>query len=215
MLLAAGRDGYFFSLQVVGGSTTTMHRCTGRGIPISIGLQNSVEQNRQCAAAWGTDWLSLHAAATARPAVVFDIDSTLVVGDTPIPSMCQLYQRAAELGVAVFVITARSSKGKKDALDDLSRLGLPAPRHLFTHPSHQPLECARDAALQKSIARSRIADKGYAVVLNVGDAVGDHVANPADRLPGGDVIRKDDVAVYIHEGVAHIKLPTVRTEKGR
>lgn len=172
--------------------------------------EGGVERRRERAAAWCVRWLSLHLAArTPRPCAVFDLDSTLLAGEAPIPSMCRLHEWCHRAGVTVFWVTARASTGKRVTMEQMvDGARLTAPRHIFMHPVDTPLRCAADAARQKERARRRIAERAYTLVLNVGDQAGDHTPD-ASHVPGR--IRRDDVGVYVDaDGCAHVKLPTVR-----
>lgn len=96
-----------------------------------------------------------------------------------IPGTLRLYQRARQLGVAVFFITGRpesqreaTEKNLRDAgYADWSGLIMRAPDH------------AKEATIPyKSAARKQIADKGYRIVLNVGDQWSDLRGRPQAEL---------------------------------
>lgn len=186
----------------------------GNGLPLAICHRHEqVETSRVKAAQWCEKWVRMHAVSTPRAAAIFDMDSTLLISEgddvKAIQSICNLYTTCETLGITVFVITARAYSGKALAFSQLAKCGLRKPRHMFLHPDETPLTCAKDAAVQKSISRERIKERQYTVILNAGDATGDHVEEAAD-MPSN--IHRNDVAVYIdpRDGVAHLKLPTIR-----
>ena len=187
-----------------------MRKRVGSGVPTAVcDSVSDVEGRRVQASGWCGKWLQMHAKVTERPCAVFDIDSTLIHGDKAIVSMCQLHEKCHQMGMVVFWITARSSEGREATMQQMvDGIKLTPPRHLFMHPVLTPLNNAADAAKQKRVARDRIRDRNYFIVLNAGDQHGDHT-DDASPVPGR--MHRGDVGVYVDEdGCAHIKLPTIR-----
>ena len=178
-------------------------------MPLARAPRERVDAQRERVCEWGKRWLRMRAGTCPHPAVVFDVDWTLVDGNGGrIEPVVRLYDVAGELGYARFIITARSSEGKRSTAEQLARLGIDAPRHAFFHGVNVPLATADDAAQEKERSRNKILKKRYTIVLNVGDAFGDHASGERRREIQTAVGDNSICAVYVNvdDGVAHLKL---------
>jgi ribonucleotide monophosphatase NagD (HAD superfamily) len=185
-----------------------MRRERGLGCPIAVcESDENVEAHRAAAARWGLRWARIARRAHARPAAVFDVDATLLDGDRAIPSICALHADVQREGIATFVVTARSDEGRAVTDAQLSKIGVAHYAHMFMHPARSRCTSWREAAAQKQRSRERISERGYTIVLNVGDSWGDHLTSD----PTGITRRatRDRVVVYVdpRDAVAHVKLP--------
>lgn len=179
---------------------------TRDGEPVAFCEADDLETQRDEACRWAEEWLHWRAACTEKPAVVFDIDATLVHEQATIPSVLRLYETAKALGAARFIITARSDDGRTYTRNELRRHGIEEPRHLFMHPRHAPCSSSAEAGQAKEAARRRIEKRGYSVILNVGDAFHDHYASGHRELHRVIGNRRCAVFVDQDDGCAHLKL---------
>jgi predicted secreted acid phosphatase len=126
---------------------------------------------------------------TRKPAVVLDIDGTIVLNcsdgvarvATHIRRLIRTCRRAK---IPIFCITARSASDYNEDFTrrQLSSCGLPKPRDLFLMPEND------DYATYKRRARDAIRERGYQILLSVGD----QFADLCDR----DRPELDDATVY-------------------
>jgi predicted secreted acid phosphatase len=138
-------------------------------------------------------------------AIVFDIDQTAFLYTITVchkkTGVCErrsfkqpqrneqvydIYQFAIANGIAVFFVTARTTGGTEITHRDLIRLGFGQMDGLFLRPLEQRYQGKAGVALYKSNVRRWISDRGYHILLNMGDKWQD--------LNGG----------YAHK---HVKLP--------
>jgi hypothetical protein len=132
--------------------------------------------------------------ASCTPAIVFDIDDTLVswypvletvdfVSNqqvssaaidgclTPkIRSTAALFDQAKRLGVTVFLITGRPDTYRAPTAACLTKLGLTGYRQLTMRAADQ---MSLTAEAYKSAARKKIEDRGFRIALAIGDQVSD------------------------------------------
>lgn len=166
-------------------------------------------QQRLEAMRWARRWVAWRRSAVKKPCVVFDIDATLVHKQQKIAEVCALYEELARDGVAVFVITARSGcdEGRRYTREEMDRLQITRPRHLFLHPPSTPCQTATQAALAKRAARERIASKGYTILVSVGDAFSDHFV-PSEQRELQHALGTRMTAVFVDpaDSMAHVKL---------
>ena len=192
-----------------------MRRELVSGVAVGLSEAAHVEAQREDVCAWATRWLAWRAACAARPAAVFDIDATLLNGDALIPSVVALYNTAGELGMVRFIITARSTDGKAYTRDELAKHNIAPPRHLYMHPQDKPCSTSAEAGAAKEWARKKIAEKGYTLLLNIGDAFHDHYTPPS-HAELHHAIPSDACAAFVdpNDGCAHVKLAHVRPHRG-
>lgn len=111
-----------------------------------------------------------------NPAVVFDIDDTLIDSRTHkvIPSMLVLYNRVKRLGIPIFLITARDPSSRSYTVNQLRSVGVTGYKELFMVPNHE----FHIKGKSKAKIRKKILSMGYTVFLNIGD-------DPTDFVDGG------------------------------
>ena len=177
------------------------------GIPVAFcEASESLEAQREETCEWVDRWMGLKSQCCERPAAVFDIDATLLIGPDPIPSVINLYNSALRSGVTVFIITARSEDGREYTRQELEKHGIQQPRHLFMHPRNKPCSSSEQAGRAKERSRRRIRSKRFTIILNVGDAFHDHYTPPSHKglhkVMGG----RCSVFVDPEDGCAHVKL---------
>lgn len=96
-----------------------------------------------------------------------------------IPGTLRLYQRARQLGVAIFFITGRPELQREATEKNLHTAGYADWSGLIMPTPEQ----AKDSTiLYKSAAREKIANQGYRIVLNVGDQWSDLKGKPQAEL---------------------------------
>lgn len=128
-------------------------------------------------------------AKTKKPAIVFDIDDTLlsayrcakpdgftrgaigicvVTGkQTKIKQTVALYKYAIKKKVTVFLISARPANLRSQTLEHLSKAGLSGYKSLSLRPTDDPNTTTQ--VPYKSGERQKIQKKGYTIVANLGD----------------------------------------------
>ena len=159
-----------------------MRPIKGVGIPLALcDSADGIDEQRSEVCEWAKCWIAWRGLCCERPAAIFDIDATLLHINDQISSVVSLYNATGRLGITRFIITARSDDGKEYTRKELQHHNIAQPRHLFMHPQHEPCASSVDAGRMKACARKRIADKGYTVILNVGDAFHDHYSPPTRR----------------------------------
>lgn len=147
------------------------------------------------------DWV---ATRTPKPgeklAAVFDIDETLI-SSVPnildcgfcssslqarlfgnrhlpaIPPVLDLYDFAKSKGVTVILLTGRSESGRSATITDLTAAGIEGYGDLLMRPAGN----TQPAAIMKANARRGVEQKGYKVILSIGDQLSDLAGGYAER----------------------------------
>lgn len=97
-------------------------------------------------------------------AIVFDIDGTLLNDETPIKPVVDLYNIGKSMGFHNFIITARDSHGVSETIDQLNKIGIyDYDSMYFRLPIYWNMDQYKESC------RKSITDKGYNVVLSIGD----------------------------------------------
>jgi predicted secreted acid phosphatase len=134
----------------------------------------------------------------ARPAVIFDIDETLLStwpilesgefcfdpdrfaafldrADAPvIEPVRELFNRTVAKHATVFLITSRNEKHRPATLINLKTAGIVGYQELIMQPD-DPAVIGHE---YKRAARQTIVDRGYEIVMSVGDQLGDLANRP-------------------------------------
>lgn len=114
-------------------------------------------------------------------AVVFDIDDTLIDSSTHeiIVPMMLLYAQIQRMGIPIYLVTARPPVYWKETEDELVRNGINGYERLYMVDHyikpvyHGDRLIEEDKAIRKARVRKHIEEKGYDILLNVGDDPGD------------------------------------------
>ncbi len=149
------------------------------------------------------DWVETRAAAIQpgeKLAAVFDIDETALSGLsemtqcdfcansvrssvfppgklTPIRPVLDLYNFAKSKGIAMFFLTGRYETAREIATGNLNAAGYSGWTDLLFRPNGN----SQTAALMKAGVRKGIEQKGYKIVLNIGDQLSDLAGGYAER----------------------------------
>ena len=146
-------------------------------------------------------WIESRSARGGKLAVVFDIDET-VLSNLPhmkesdwgyrekewdkwmarsaapaISPLREVYRVARDRGVAVFFITGRTAKDRRDTARNLALQGMGKYEELITRPDG-PKEPAADF---KSARRREITARGFTIIANIGDQATDLEGGFAER----------------------------------
>ena len=100
-------------------------------------------------------------------AMVFDIDETLLdLSGNPIEPVVNLYNMVKSKGITPIIITARFGHERNTELtrNQLIRAGITGWRFIYFLPPHK-----NDVSLYKQISRQDAHDRGYHVVMSIGD----------------------------------------------
>lgn len=89
----------------------------------------------------------------------------------------EVYRRARQRGVAVFFISTRSERQRKDTVRNLAAVGCAECAALILQPDGDK----RSAAAFKTAERARLAAEGYAIIANVGDQASDLAGGFAEK----------------------------------
>jgi len=102
-----------------------------------------------------------------NPAVVFDIDDTLIdsVSERTIHSIHRLYDVVQQLGIPIFLVTARDPRYRAYTQRQLQRSNITGYQELLMIP----LNRNRNRGLAKAEHRKYIESLGYRILMNVGD----------------------------------------------
>lgn len=166
-----------------------------------------IEEQRQQCAQWTLKWLKLKKDTVTKPAVVFDIDATLLNKEARIESICALYQACRAMRIACFIVTARDAVYREKTMETLKKLDLLHFKHMYMMEVGEAKVTATYVAASKLRSRDKIHRHGYCIILNVGDAWHDH-AMPKDTVDMKTRLPANQTFVYITpDGVAHLKLP--------
>ncbi len=98
-------------------------------------------------------------------AVVFDIDGTLLNDDEPILPVVNFYNICKSLGYSLFIVTARDSNGTQETIDQLYKMNITDYVSIYLR-----LPIYWDMTKYKTSCRESIVNKGYNVVLSIGDS---------------------------------------------
>jgi acid phosphatase len=96
-----------------------------------------------------------------------------------IPGTLRLFKEAQRLGVAVFFISGRSESQRDATVQNLEAVGYHNWLGLALWGSHPSQETVTE---YKSSERSKIAQAGYQIILNVGDQMSDLNGNPQAEM---------------------------------
>jgi predicted secreted acid phosphatase len=149
------------------------------------------------------EYLLEHAGEGGRPAIVFDIDDTILSNYNalsandfgrvipllmmaiqnadfpPIQATLDLYRLAVANEVAVFFISGRSDSLREATVRNLAEAGITTFEGLILQPVDAPV--APSVIPFKSGARQRITEAGYRILVNVGDQDSDLAGGFAER----------------------------------
>lgn len=140
----------------------------------------------------------LHLPAGARPAIVSDIDETVLSswpsihasgftwqperfdrlaheGMQALAPMVALYRQVREMGVEIFYVTARGEDLAAATARNLAAEGLGDYTALILKPAGAPHDF-------KAAERLKIREAGYTILLHLGDQLGDLSGNPEDDI---------------------------------
>lgn len=111
-----------------------------------------------------------------NPAVVFDIDGTLIsINGRRIEEVYNLYLYCKQKGYSIFIITARPDIVSIRKLTEIQLQNCNISyKQLFMKPA-----LFLDNGFFKSEIRRSIEKSGYKIILNVGDLNSDHVGYPS------------------------------------
>lgn len=140
-------------------------------------------------------------AAAPKPAVVFDIDETLMSNyfanptflvemgsagiapgsvfgtGVPLEGVKQSYEEAVKRGIAIFMITGRPEWLRTVTEDNLKRVGYSTWNKIVLETSSS----SGSKVAYKSGARKEIEDQGYTIIANVGDQYSDLEGGYSER----------------------------------
>ena len=111
----------------------------------------------------------LYSSDKKQPAVVFDIDGTLVhdnTWDSPIWSVINFCNHCKEIGFSTIIVTARPGweHNMESTKNSLQKLGLRCDSFFFRHPDYKDLDQF------KTQTREFIStDKNYKILMSIGD----------------------------------------------
>lgn len=135
-------------------------------------------------------------------AVVFDLDETLFSSyktmkqlnfgvtshdvliqnassdEAGIPPTIALYQFAKKHHIAIFIISGRMTKFRKNTEANLQNLGMSGWNQLYLKPMNSK---GKSISAFKSGVRKKITEAGYDIVLNIGDQTSDLSGGYADK----------------------------------
>jgi predicted secreted acid phosphatase len=178
------------------------------GCLIATSTHSELQYQRDEVARWMKRYVHLQSKTSERVAAVFDIDATLVHANSLIEPIVDLYNDCMAMNVTCFMVTARPSEAKEFTCRQLDELGIARPRHIFFHPTDLPCKNSEQAGRQKLTSRNRIVNKGYRIIVNVGDAFHDHYV-PSERSELHEKLHNKTCFAFIDTrdgGVAHVKL---------
>ena len=149
---------------------------------------------------WAKNYLSCIVPLMKRPAVVFDIDGTLLKGESEKtskknPAVAAIYDWCIKHNIDCFVVTARMETlpGIKAPINmrnkterELVRLGFDKYKKLFMFNETMAQRHRNDPAPFKRKVRHSLRENGYQIILNVGDMWTDHTVEKDD----GDRVSK-------------------------
>jgi predicted secreted acid phosphatase len=136
---------------------------------------------------------------TAKLALVFDIDDTVLLDNGPnkrqtvLKGMQHLFHRARELNYGLFFITARPDRNDNfsHTKRQLQRTGFGDYTKLFLMPPQ--FRAANQYSAFKYLMRHQIEKEGYQIVLNCGDSMHDLLVLPdvaAEKTVSASTVKK-------------------------
>jgi hypothetical protein len=198
--------------------------------PLSeMGLVVAEDASVSVAAEWLLRWVAFCANAVPSPgalprppAVVFDVDATLVRysatsprGQAAVESVCQLYRACVAAGALCFVVTARADgpAGREElvrVLRDCARV--PPPRASYLRPPHVRATAEDLAHFKRGCRRCIEEEHGVTIVGNIGDSWHDLLDSPFTEASRRLYALSDAhsfVLFPVGSTVASVKLPAV------
>jgi len=120
----------------------------------------------------------VHVGQGRMPAVVFDIDDTLIDSTTrsSIIPMVLVYRKIQKMNIPIFIITARSNVFLKETHTELRQHRITGYQNLYMvgHDLRTtPGSFIEDKNMRKAKARQQVESQGYDILLNIGDDPGD------------------------------------------
>lgn len=108
-----------------------------------------------------------------NPAIVFDIDDTLIDSITSKTIVCirDLYHVAQDLQIPIFIITARDPRYRRYTERQLKSCGISGYQELLMIPFAEN----QDRGIAKAQHRAYIESLGYSMLMNIGDDPQDFV----------------------------------------
>ena len=176
-----GRDlcsaGYSAAWSGSSGGVTVFGESEGVALPAAepveagCGLQYlSVFRDVACAIRWALAYIGVMRRLCIKPAIVLDIDGTILINKTGgastcVPAFRSLVQACANNGVEVFTVTARPYSGSNyvHSMRQLAECGIHPCKKLYMRPRHS------EYANYKFSAREEIRNDGYTILLSIGD----------------------------------------------
>jgi predicted secreted acid phosphatase len=145
-------------------------------------------------AKWAKKYLSCVVPMVKKPAVVFDIDGTLLKGESERlskrnPAVAAVYEWCTKHEIDCFIVTARMETlpGVKMPVNvktkterELIKLGFTRYKEVFMFPESVAKRCRNDPAPFKRSVRNHIRSMGYQIILNLGDMWTDHTVEKSD-----------------------------------
>ena len=133
------------------------------------------EQKRAAVSEWILEWLTLQASFARKPAVVFDVDATLVDkfedSHRRIESVYSVYKKCSDLGIACYIVTARPDfkEGRRELRHLLKSMGVKKIARTFMRPRNVGAK-PRNISAFKSDCRCAIEKEDCVTILaNIGD----------------------------------------------
>ena len=129
---------------------------------------------------WLMQWLKYERRGRSFGVVVFDIDDTLVTGDSKekaLPTL-KIYKLCQELGFACAIVTARPERdnNRELTIQMLHRVGVKDWESLYMMPPDVPITSG-GISTYKRVCRDKIA-KRHPIIANIGDMWTDLMVSP-------------------------------------
>ena len=132
---------------------------------------------------WALSFLGCHAPLCKKPAIVLDIDGTILINhaDGSTKSVCHMtnfVKACLDSNISIFVVTARpdEARNRKWTERQLVSCGITPIEKLYMRPP------AEDYGTCKHEAREEIRSNGHKILLSIGDQWGDVSSNDFEGL---------------------------------
>jgi hypothetical protein len=154
----------------------------GFGFPVGVSESNTPHEQTSDAMKWLMTWINFKKDYVKRPTVIFDIDDTLVTGETLIDAVVNVFTMCQKNRVSCHIVTARpeSERNRMLTLTMLDNLGIKGFKEMYMMPPTRHRVTRGEIAEFKRSARERVA-KRYSIVANIGDMWTDFIPHPFPR----------------------------------
>ena len=134
------------------------------------------EEKRTAVCEWLIEWIQMIRMSVCRPAVVFDVDSTLIERNgenelEKIDSVYRVLRKCQEWDIACYIVTARLDfkEGRRELRNILKSFNMKKIARTFMRPSHVHAKPRGISAFKHECRRTIEKEENVTIIANIGD----------------------------------------------